>query len=298
MARRQYRKRNDSEDDLFSRALASFTGLGLLYFFFTYITDRERFMYEATYYVLPAVAVMVIIFVSYLYYRRKKRRESKEEGQERIEYIITSGFEPKMHFFIERFGKEGKGKGWQYRNYSFDWARIKDFRDELIKAGVHISAEGLKDISGLLKFFIDKKEKEYLAAGTGLVSSDAQFRLFSELNKSGSDLELLVVRLYNAMGYFSKRVGGAGDQGADVIANKNGENVLIQVKSYTNSVNNVAVQQAEAAIKFYGCKRAVVVTNATFTTGARELARANNVELIDGELLKRLLQEHLGELWN
>jgi restriction endonuclease Mrr len=40
-----------------------------------------------------------------------------------------------------------------------------------------------------------------------------------------------------------------------------------------------------------------VITTAAFTTGAIALAKADAVELIDGERLKRLLLEQLGEVW-
>jgi HJR/Mrr/RecB family endonuclease len=47
----------------------------------------------------------------------------------------------------------------------------------------------------------------------------------------------------------------------------------------------------------YNCLGAVVITNRTFTSEAKELARVHGVELVDGKLLRLRLQETLGESW-
>ena len=41
-------------------------------------------------------------------------------------------------------------------------------------------------------------------------------------------------------------------------------------------------------MKFYNANQGVVVTNSEFTPGAEELAKANNIILIDGKDLKKL----------
>jgi HJR/Mrr/RecB family endonuclease len=40
-----------------------------------------------------------------------------------------------------------------------------------------------------------------------------------------------------------------------------------------------------------------VITNSTFTPGAKELARVHSVELVEGKLLRLRLQQVLGESW-
>ena len=297
MSKRRYKSHDevDSIEELVVRLVVTLVLVGVMYLMFSFAVDREQFWYEIKNFVIPMVLALIGAGVLFSVYVVRKNNIRKAFVDTRLESIMNSPIEAQINSFIERFGKEGKGKGWQYRNYTFDWSRLKDFREELIKGGVLISVENLKDMVSLLRYFIDKKEKEYLVAGT--VMSNKTTHSFSELNRAGSDLEELIVRLYDAMGYASKRIGGAGDQGGDVIASKNGENVLIQAKSYTVAVNNSSVQQAHTALAFHGCSRAVVITTSTFTSSAYELARANNVELFDGELLKRKLQEHLGEIW-
>ncbi|MCZ7583666.1 MAG: restriction endonuclease [Deltaproteobacteria bacterium] len=56
----------------------------------------------------------------------------------------------------------------------------------------------------------------------------------------------------------------------------------VQVKRYTGQkVSRRAVSDAVAGKAHYGCTHAMVVTNSTFTPGARLLAGSTGCELID-----------------
>jgi HJR/Mrr/RecB family endonuclease len=58
-------------------------------------------------------------------------------------------------------------------------------------------------------------------------------------------------------------------------------------------VNNAAVQQVHAGMKYHKCHRCVVVTNSCFTSSAVELATRVNCTLIDGANLKSLILGHI-----
>ena len=72
---------------------------------------------------------------------------------------------------------------------------------------------------------------------------------------------------------------GSGDQGVDILAQKNGIKFGIQCKYYSHPVGNKAIQEAYAGADFYDCDKAMVMTNSTFTKAARELADKLEVEL-------------------
>ncbi|MBO7631531.1 MAG: restriction endonuclease [Lachnospiraceae bacterium] len=72
------------------------------------------------------------------------------------------------------------------------------------------------------------------------------------------------------------------DRGADIIAFRKKEKCAVQCKYYQSPVGNKAVQEVYAAATFYGCDRAIVMTNSTFTRGAVELAESLQVELMPG----------------
>ena len=78
-----------------------------------------------------------------------------------------------------------------------------------------------------------------------------------------------------------RKTKATGDQGIDLLARKNGLLFGFQCKYYQSHVGNEAVQQAYAGMKYYGCDRAVVMTNGEFTSSARELAEETGVVLWD-----------------
>lgn len=292
MYKRYYRARKGKEDSIFE-IITMFVVLGVAYLAFAYYTNRGQFWFEMKHYLFPALGMIVFVVGSYIFFmfQNKKRKKLHFEGV--IQQIVGTDFERSINSFIDQFGKEGKMNPLEYRGYKFDWKRLDDFREKINQNKIIISTVGYTEISAVLKYFIDKKEKSYLNNGI----ETKEVHSLNELSKSGVEFENLIVRLYNAMGYASKRVGGSGDQGADVIANKNGESILIQAKCYQGAVDNKAVQEAVAGKMHHGCTKAVVVTTSYFTQGAIALAKSNSVELIDGALLKRKLMEYLREAW-
>lgn len=81
-------------------------------------------------------------------------------------------------------------------------------------------------------------------------------------------------------GWEARVTSGSGDQGADVIANNGDYKVVIQCKLYSKPVGNKAVQEVIAASNYYRANSAVVVSNNTYTTSARQLAQTSGVELL------------------
>ncbi|MBR5289203.1 MAG: restriction endonuclease [Clostridia bacterium] len=111
------------------------------------------------------------------------------------------------------------------------------------------------------------------------------------LKLSGGEFEAYVAEVLKDNGFKKVQVTkGSGDQGADVLAERNGISYAIQCKNYEGSVGNYAVQEAYAAAQFYGCDRAAVICPGEFTRGAKELAEATDVTLWDGAWLSRAMK--------
>ena len=89
-------------------------------------------------------------------------------------------------------------------------------------------------------------------------------------------------------GYRRVRVTRAtGDQGVDILAKRRGKTYAIQCKLYQKPVGNSAVQEAYAGKQYYDCDRGMVMTNSTFTRGAKALAARTEIELWENIPLKR-----------
>ena len=83
---------------------------------------------------------------------------------------------------------------------------------------------------------------------------------------------------------------GSGDQGVDILAERDGIKYAIQCKHYSQSVGNKAVQEIFAGKQFYHCHVGIIMTNNHFTQSAKELARENGIILWDRDYLNRFTE--------
>lgn len=109
---------------------------------------------------------------------------------------------------------------------------------------------------------------------------------------SGHDFEAFLKKLFEKMDYKVIRTQLTNDQGADLIVEKDEEKTVVQAKRYSSHIGNKAIQEAVAAIKHYKCDNGMVITNNWFTAPATELAKSNNLNLIDRNRLKELIKEY------
>lgn len=107
----------------------------------------------------------------------------------------------------------------------------------------------------------------------------------------GVQFEKFIGKVFARQGYLVKFTPVTGDQGVDLIAEKNGVRIGIQAKRYTGRIGNSAIQEIVAGIIHHRCDNAIVVTNSYFTKSAIDLAFSNNVILWDRALLKEKLCE-------
>lgn len=102
---------------------------------------------------------------------------------------------------------------------------------------------------------------------------------------TGDQFEEFLVFFFRLLGYSAKKTKKSRDQGADVILNIDGVRIVVQAKRMRNKVSNSAVQEVVASKAFYQATDAWVVTNSYYTEAAKELGRANNVQLWDRDRL-------------
>lgn len=107
---------------------------------------------------------------------------------------------------------------------------------------------------------------------------------------TGKTFEKYLEVLFEQLGYQVERTRYIGDYGADIVIKKDNIKTIIQAKRFKSKVGLKAVQEAVAAKGYYGCNKAIVVTNSYYTRQAISLAKANDVALWDrNQLIKALL---------
>lgn len=102
---------------------------------------------------------------------------------------------------------------------------------------------------------------------------------------SGVDFEEYLSEHFKKMGYSVKLTPKSNDYGADLVLEKKGVRTVVQAKRHRGKVTNSAIQEIVTAKAYYNAHNAMVVINSFFTKNARELARANEVELWDRDVL-------------
>ena len=135
---------------------------------------------------------------------------------------------------------------------------------------------------------------------------DDQIKTFREQNPSRADrgyseelspieYEQFCARLLADIGWDARTTVSTGDQGADVIATKDGTTVVIQCKKYSTPVGNKAVQEVHAAMSYYNADKAIVVSNASYTTSAKQVAGKIGVLLLHHNDLPNLADQFSAE---
>jgi hypothetical protein len=162
-------------------------------------------------------------------------------------------------------------------DWTFDWYELP----QVDSNGVHYGWDKYSTLRGNLE--------ELFRAYHAKCKANPLTETFDEL--SGVDFEVYLARLLKKLGF--EDVTGTpatGDQGADLLARKDGRKIAIQAKRYKGSVGNEAVQEVVGALKFYKADEGWVITSGRFTQPARALAQANGIRLVDGLDLRKLQQ--------
>lgn len=102
----------------------------------------------------------------------------------------------------------------------------------------------------------------------------------TKLPINGFEFEAWVADALGKFGWDAQVTQGSGDQGIDVIAQKQGKSIGLQCKLYSGAVGNKAVQEALAGTKYHGLDLGAVISNAEYTRSAKDLAATAGILLI------------------
>ena len=255
-------------------------GIYVIFLFILWFGNKEMF-WNWVYWGTGIFATITFLFIL-------SKKQNKKRKDNLIKDIERLSLKDNVNNFINRAGMEKGRYAWKYVNYGFNRDKMNIFLRTLKEDGLKL--KNMDDLEYILTNYIDKKE-EFLLKG------DLNSKQNSFNSLSGTEFELLLVRLFESMGFIVEHCGKVGDQGGDLVINKDGKRILIQAKRYTNSIGNGAVQEAVAAKKYYDCSKSVLIGSAEFTSGAIELAKVNNVRLLGKKELQELIQKNLNESW-
>lgn len=109
--------------------------------------------------------------------------------------------------------------------------------------------------------------------------------------------EATVALLYKKQGFDVYLTPYSNDKGVDVVALKNGENYLIQVKQTKSLVGNDAIQEIYTGRRYYEDKfkesfNLLTITNNNYSSSAKILAKSNDIKLLSRENLEHLINQN------
>jgi HJR/Mrr/RecB family endonuclease len=115
---------------------------------------------------------------------------------------------------------------------------------------------------------------------------------------NGEEFEEYVAELLRFRGYRTRMTPRSGDYGVDIVASKAGIKTAVQVKRYSKKLDQRPIREAVTgmAVRQYGCTKAMVITNSTFTKAATFLAAESGCELVDREKLGEWILMFQGDL--
>lgn len=107
----------------------------------------------------------------------------------------------------------------------------------------------------------------------------------------GHKFEYWCANLLRENGFINVEVTrGSGDQGVDILAEKDGIKYAIQCKCYSSDLGNKPVQEVNTGKEIYHCHIGAVMTNRFFTPGAKQAAEATGILLWDRNKLKEFIE--------
>lgn len=175
---------------------------------------------------------------------------------------------------------------WFETNYKFARGRLlnafdrQKFYDNMLKQLSHL------DIPLIVKVRCEQLCEEYKIKFQQLSSIE----YIDSLN--GNEFEEWCADLLCKMSFQNIQVTGkSGDQGVDILSEKDGVKYAIQCKCYSTDLGNTPIQEVESGRVFYGCHVGVVMTNRYFTKGAKELAQKTGTLLWDRKFISNMVDQ-------
>lgn len=230
--------------------------------------------------ILGVLALIIVACISWAWFTDKRESEkhngllnSIRKKTDRIveKHIKTLANRRDTLVRVDRYGVvDGK-----------DWiTEVQHFVDNVIRPTMTEDEAAEVHKYGMNRFFqeaIEERVARYCENRQAPASVPEGF--------SPSDFEGACAAVLRSHGWTASTTKGSGDQGADVIAEKDGRKLVLQCKLYTGVVGNKSIQEAIAARIFYHADLAAVVCKTSYTKSANQLAQASGVATLNfGEL--------------
>lgn len=265
----------------------------LLLLFTAIIPEDESGMITFT--AFPTLAVLIIpIACGVLAASKKKKAKEKHSTSRKIKYFLQKKIKESQD--KKKYDSLSEAEKWKLEresNASINptmWQpRAKEQSDSRKSVLDCIPKNVLNDSrSGLDINQIIEDENEWRRVQQGLSETDYELHKVDAMG--GHEFEHWCAGLLSKNGYSNvKLTPASGDQGVDILAEKDGILYAIQCKCYSSDLGNTPIQEVNTGRAIYNCHIGAVMTNRYFTKGAKDAAEATGILLWDRDKLKQMM---------
>ncbi|MBQ7093618.1 MAG: restriction endonuclease, partial [Clostridia bacterium] len=117
--------------------------------------------------------------------------------------------------------------------------------------------------------------------------------LINEYHDRPTDFEEYVADLFRFKGFEAKVTPATNDIGKDIVMHKDGKTYVVEVKLYAihNKINREKIHKLHSAMWDSHADYAIFVTTSDYLSTAVEFAKRNNIILVNGSKLIKMIEE-------
>lgn len=216
--------------------------------------------------------------------RKTKARQQRKQSTANAlhEHRALEAIQKHQEVLLRKYAQLALEDDYGVRDESRWRKEVEYFVDKVLRRELGSNLFGL-DIE-LLCEMVDSETREFHIKRKDEFGS----RTFTA-NITPLEYEHFCADLLRGAGWTVSVTKASGDQGVDILGQKDRRSVVFQCKKFSSPVGNAAVQEINAGRTFYGAEHAAVVSNQGYTRSARELARSTSVKLLHHDDLRDLM---------
>jgi len=180
------------------------------------------------------------------------------------------------------YGMEDKSRWCKELRHFVERVIMPDVEDYIVRTS-YDNHPTFEEISDLLVETTDKAIDNFMEAEK---ESDSYEHDDYDESMTPYEYEHYCARLLRNAGWDAKVTQSSGDQGVDIVAEKEGARIAIQCKQFSKPAGNKAVQEIRAGVEFIDADCGAVVATSGYTRSARELANKTGIRLLHHTDLK------------
>ena len=133
-----------------------------------------------------------------------------------------------------------------------------------------ITIAGVQTVLGLMERELSESRRQEDERRKENAFETVASRLYNDRWRElrGVDFEIFIAQVFHNLGYAIEETPISGDKGVDLIRIAGELRIAVQVKGYSDSLSNSAIQEVIAGMRFHSCSTNCVVTNSRFTKSA------------------------------